>query len=97
MKTKHYFLTLLLTASFSALFGQRNRVDYDRDTKWNFGLNAGGTWQEKELDFVNYPGFSGGLTLGRSIYEKEGRLLSFDLRGRLLAGQTSGLEYCTII
>ncbi|MCT4582247.1 MAG: hypothetical protein N4A35_12615, partial [Flavobacteriales bacterium] len=90
MKTKHYFLTLLLTASFSALFGQRNRVDYDRDTKWNFGLNAGGTWQEKELDFVNYPGFSGGLTLGRSIYEKEGRLLSFDLRGRLLAGQTSG-------
>ena len=90
MKTINYFLIILFLSFFSSFSAQKNHVNYDRDTKWNFGLNAGGTWQEKELNFINKPGFSGGLTLGRAIYEKEGRLLSFDLRGRLLGGQTTG-------
>ncbi len=88
MKTKNYFLSILLFAFLSNFYSQGNKVNYERDTKWNFGINAGATWTENELDFVNKPGFSGGLTLGRSIYEKEGRFLSFDLRGRLLWGQT---------
>ena len=90
MKTINYFLTVLFISILSHFSAQNNHINYDRDTKWNFGLNAGATWQEKELDFINKPGFSGGLTLGRAIYEKEERLLSFDLRGRLLGGQTTG-------
>ncbi len=90
MKSVHYYLTLFLTILLASAYSQGNKVNYDRDTKWNFGINAGATWAEKELNFVNSPGFSGGLTLGRSIYEKEGKLLSFDLRGRVLWGQTEG-------
>ena len=79
--------TFLLISNFSH---SQNRVDYERDTKWNFGINAGGTWQEKELDLVSKAGFSGGFTFGRAIYEKEGRLLSFDLRARFLWGSSKG-------
>ena len=92
MTTINYFITALLLFVSVAFSAQNNFIDYDRDTKWNFGLNFGGTWQENELDFINTAGFSGGLTLGRALYEKEGRLLSYDLRGRLLGGQTQGFS-----
>jgi large repetitive protein len=84
-------LILLLTSNLSAQF-----VDYERDNGWKLGFNMGGTWQEQEAipntNFATkpYAGFSGGLTFGKSIFERPGSFLAFDLRYRFLAGKSYG-------
>ena len=71
-------------------------VNYNNDTGWNLGFNLGGTWQETERQNNNsafsrpFAGFSRGFTLGKSIYEKEDKFFSFDLRFRYLKGENSG-------
>lgn len=71
-------------------------VNYERDGGWNLGFNIGGTWQPKEgfagtNEFSKpYAGLGGGFTLGKSLYEKEGAFLAFDLRGRYLGSSNYG-------
>ena len=71
-------------------------VNYNNDTGWNLGFNLGGTWQETERQNNNsafsrpFAGFSRGFTLGKSIYEKEDKFFSFDIRFRYLKGENSG-------
>jgi hypothetical protein len=89
-------LLLLLTIALLTIQSQAQFVNYERDGGWNLGFNMGGTWQPKEAfggtsEFSKpYAGFSGGLTLGKSLYEKEGAFLAFDLRGRYLGGSNYG-------
>ena len=73
-------------------------VNYTNDTGWNLGFNVGGSWQMSEKYTNSYDtaynipfaGYSRGFTFGKSIYEKEDKFFSFDLRFRYLKGKNSG-------
>jgi hypothetical protein len=89
-----YALVFILLVGPSSLVAQF--IDYERDNGWKLGFNMGGTWQEQEnipnTSFATkpYAGFSGGLTFGKSIFERPGSFLAFDLRYRFLAGKSYG-------
>ena len=93
-KTLLSILTLFLTVSYA----NAQFINYKDDSGWNLGLNIGGTWQPSETfssvsgDVLSksYAGFSGGFTLGKAIFEEEGKLFSFDLRFRYLKGKNYG-------
>ena len=78
-------LTIFLVNTSNAQF-----VNYERDNGWNLGFNMGAFWQQS--DVKTKPGLGFGITLGKSIYEKEGSLLAFDLRGRYTLGYNSGKD-----
>ena len=75
----------------SSSFGQK--LDYDKDSKWFFGFNVGGTWNT--TDVKNKTNFGWGLTLGRSFNYNYGKKVSFDLRLRYLGGNWYGQDYDT--
>ncbi len=79
------YALLLFALTLTHLSAQN--VNYN-SSKWFWGLNYGGTWHSTDLDYERYNGW--GLTLGRSFNYDYGRGLSFDLRGRFLAGQWYG-------
>lgn len=79
------YALLLFALTLTHLSAQN--VNYN-SSKWFWGLNYGGTWHSTDLDYERYNGW--GLTLGRSFNYDYGRALSFDLRGRFLAGQWYG-------
>ena len=92
---------LLLTFLFTAFFSSKAQfVNYEHETGWNIGFNLGATWQSRELysgptsleNVTTRPfgGFGGGMTLGKSIYEKEGAFFALDWRGRYLGSYNSG-------
>ncbi len=92
---------LLLTFLFTSfLFSNAQFVNYEHETGWNIGFNMGATWQPSELysgptSLTNvktrsFGGFGGGMTLGKSIYEKEGAFFALDWRGRYLGSYNSG-------
>ena len=93
---KKNLLTLILIAFLYPLASNAQFIDYERDNGWKLGFNLGGTWQESEqfgsTNFKTkpYAGFSGGLTFGKSIFERPGSFLAFDLRYRFLAGKSYG-------
>lgn len=93
---KKYLLPLIIIASLLSSSIKAQFIDYERDNGWKFGLNMGGTWQESEpfgstsFKIKPYAGFSGGLTFGKSIFERPGSFLAFDLRYRFLAGKSYG-------
>ncbi len=91
MKTIYTLLFLLASTSF--YFAQK--VNYE-SSNWFWGFNIGSTWSSTDLQDVNYNGF--GLTLGRSFNYDYGHALSFDVRGRFLAGQWygQGTDYTTL-
>ena len=82
----------LITILFIFSCANAQYINYKDDYGWNFGINMGGTWQPKEPSYSlndtifskSYAGFSGGLTFGKALYEKEGKFFSFDLRVRYL-------------
>ena len=84
---KLYFLSILL---LSITFAQAQRINYDISSKWFFGLNAGATWNTNDVKNVNSSGY--GLILGRSYNYNYGKKISFDLRGRYLAGTWVGQD-----
>ena len=92
MKTIYTLLFLLASTSF--YFAQK--VNYE-SSKWFWGFNIGSTWSSTDLKDENYNGF--GLTLGRSFNYDYGHALSFDVRGRFLAGQWygQGTDYATLV
>ncbi|MEC8602867.1 MAG: tetratricopeptide repeat protein [Bacteroidota bacterium] len=93
-KTLLSILTLFLTVSYA----NAQFINYKDDSGWNLGLNIGGTWQPSETfssvsgDVLSksYAGFSGGFTLGKGIFEEEGKFFSFDFRFRYLKGKNYG-------
>ncbi len=85
-------ITLGIFLLFTALsFGQK--LDYDNDSKWFFGFNAGGTWNT--TDVKNKTNLGWGLILGRSFNYNYGKKMSFDLRLRYLGGNWYGQDYDT--
>ena len=80
-------LAILVTtiSSFNAQF-----VNYEDDKGWNLGFNIGGVWQRNDFKYTPKGGLSAGLTFGKSLYEKEGAFLAFDLRFRYLGGWNRG-------
>ncbi len=87
-KTKYMrklYALLLFALTLTSISAQN--VNYS-SSKWFWGLNYGSTWHSTDLDHERYNGW--GLTLGRSFNYDYARALSFDLRGRFLAGQWYG-------
>ncbi len=73
-------------------FGQgfaQNNVNYNRDTRWFIGFNAGGTWTTKtEVPYRLRGGY--GLTFGKSFGMEPDKIFSWDLRARFLHAQLMG-------
>ena len=91
MKTLY---TLLLCIVFTTAL-QAQKINYE-SSKWFWGMNLGATWHNTDIQSNSYNGW--GLTFGRSFNYDYGHSLSFDLRGRFLAGQWYGQanEYSTL-
>lgn len=95
---KKYLLILFALLGTSAIVSAQGSkyVNYERDNGWNIGFNMGATWQPREGIIGSnevtkpYAGFGGGMTLGKSIYEKEGSFFAVDLRGRYLGSYNAG-------
>ncbi|MEX1002135.1 MAG: hypothetical protein WDZ35_08470 [Crocinitomicaceae bacterium] len=86
---KLFTLFILLTAITSSSFSQKSFVNYDRDSKWFIGINAGATWHSRtEVDNLVKGGY--GFTFGRSFGMKPENLFSWDLRFRYLHGWWGG-------
>ena len=86
---KHLLITLAIFF-LSLTSAQGQFVNYENDHGWNLGFNIGGVWQQNDFDYTPKGGISGGLTFGKSIYEKEGAFFAFDLRYRYLGGWNKG-------
>jgi hypothetical protein len=84
---KLYILSILVICS---TFANAQRINYDISSKWFFGLNAGVTWNSNDVKNVNSSGY--GLILGRSYNYNYGKKISFDIRGRYLAGTWVGQD-----
>ncbi|MDD2983969.1 MAG: hypothetical protein PHQ74_11350 [Crocinitomicaceae bacterium] len=83
-------ITLLIGILFLSTNLNSQILDYDNNSKWFWGLNAGGTWHT--TDVQSKTGFGLGLTLGRSFNYNYGKKLSFDIRGRFLHGDWQGVD-----
>ena len=88
MKKHLLFTVTIFFLSITSSKGQF--VNYENDYGWNLGFNIGGVWQQNDFGYTPKGGFSGGLTFGKSIYEKEGAFFAFDLRYRYLGGWNKG-------
>lgn len=76
-------LGLFLTTT---VFAQK--VDYDNDTRWFWGLNIGGTWTKTDVPHRLDLGY--GLIVGRQLNFNYTNVFSFDIRGRYLSGLWKG-------
>ena len=85
MKRIITLLTLLLAFVTTA-----QKVEYDKNSKWYFGLNSGATWHTSDVDTKLRLG--GGFVFGKSFNMDYGRLLSFDLGFRYLYGYWEGVD-----
>jgi hypothetical protein len=83
------FIVLLLSIQVIA----QQKLDYDTDSRWFWGLNVGSTWSKADVTKQNDWGF--GLTIGKAFNFDYGRKLSFDIRGRYLTGEWFGQNYDT--
>ena len=82
-----YFYTLIVSLLLSTtLFSQK--VNYDNDSRWFWGLNIGGTWTKTDIPHKLDLGY--GLMLGRQFNYNYGKPISFDLRLRYLTGLWKG-------
>jgi len=79
-------LTFLLAGSG---FAQKSYVNYSKDSRWFFGINAGATWHSRtEVDNIVKGGY--GFTFGHSFGMRPEKLFSWDLRLRYLHGWWGG-------
>ena len=90
---KRFLLLSQLVLMSALVFGQtkKQHINFEYDSGWNLGFNIGGTWQQSDVKAKAGPGF--GFTLGKAIYEKQGKLLSHDLRFRYLRGGNYGYDF----
>lgn len=87
---KRIFTLLLLLSTFSiSSFSQNSKINYDKDSRWFFGINGGATWHSRtEVDNIIKGGY--GFTFGRSFGMRPEKLFSWDLRLRYLHGFWGG-------
>jgi len=93
MKRQLYSLLILLISGVFLTINQPAKaqyIDYKNDSGWKLGLNVGGAWQQSDMKARAGIGF--GATLGKALYQKEGRFFAFDLRFRYLRGWTYGYD-----
>ncbi|WP_343637295.1 hypothetical protein [Fluviicola sp.] len=84
-----YFYTLIVSLLFATtLFSQNEKVNYDNDSRWFWGLNVGGTWTKTDVPYKLDLGY--GLIVGHQFNYNYGRPISFDLRLRYLTGLWKG-------
>jgi len=82
-----YFYTLLVSILFTtSLFSQK--VNYDNDSRWFWGLNVGATWTKTDVPYKLDLGY--GLMLGHQFNYNYGKPISFDVRLRYLTGLWKG-------
>lgn len=82
-----YFYTLIVSLLLTTtLFSQK--VNYDNDSRWFWGLNIGGTWTKTDVPHKLDLGY--GLILGHQFNYNYGKPISFDLRLRYLTGLWKG-------
>ncbi|MDX1444615.1 hypothetical protein [Lishizhenia sp.] len=84
---KRIFTLLAILTLFTAA---AQKVDYDYNSRWYFGLNAGATWQTTDVNTKLRLG--SGFVFGKSFNMDRGRLLSFDLGVRYLYGYWEGVD-----
>lgn len=82
-----YFYTLIVSLLLTTtLFSQK--VNYDNDSRWFWGLNIGGTWTKTDVPHKLDLGY--GLMLGHQFNYNYGKPISFDVRLRYLTGLWKG-------
>lgn len=81
-------LSIVFLLISSKLFSQK--LQYENDSKWFWGLNAGVAWQTTDVTNRNNYGY--GFILGRSFNYDYGKGLSFDIRARYLRGYWLGQD-----
>jgi hypothetical protein len=82
-----YFYTLIVSLLVSTtLFSQK--VNYDNDSRWFWGLNVGATWTKTDVPHKLDLGY--GLMLGHQFNYNYGKPISFDVRLRYLTGLWKG-------
>jgi large repetitive protein len=82
-------LLTLFTFSFCIIISAQ-KVDYDNSSKLFMGVNLGGTWNTTDVKYKLGAGW--GLTLGKSYNYNYSKIVSFDVRGRYLAGNWYGQD-----
>lgn len=82
MKKLYIFFAILF--SVNTAISQRVHTEYETDSKWFVGLNAGGIWHTSDVKNKTQIGW--GFMLGRSFNYNYGTPISFDLRLRYLRG-----------
>ena len=83
-------LVVLATLLASSLYAQSiYKVNYDRDSRWFWGVNMGGTGMYQS-DIESKTSLGWGAVFGKSIGMRERNHLSFDLRGRFFAAYFVG-------
>lgn len=88
MKKLFTLLTLSILLASSG-FSQKSYVNYNKDSRWFFGINAGATWHSRtEVNNIVKGGY--GFTFGHSFGMRPEKLFSWDLRLRYLHGWWGG-------
>ncbi len=92
IKIKRMIRIFTLLAFSILTIGQgyaQNYVNYNRDSRWFIGLNAGATWTtQTEVPYRFRGGY--GLTFGKSFGMEQDKVFSWDLRARFLHAQFMG-------
>lgn len=84
---KRIFTLLAILTVFTAT---AQKINYDQNSRWYFGLNAGATWHTSDVNTKLRLG--SGFVFGKSLNMDRGRLLSFDLGVRYLYGYWEGVD-----
>ncbi|MFN3916434.1 MAG: hypothetical protein ACK4K0_01720 [Flavobacteriales bacterium] len=101
MRTIYKYIFLIIALTFASRTNAQY-INYEDDSGWKFGLNIGAAWQQdkalgigklNQADVFPRAGAGFGLTFGKAIFEREGRLLSLDLRFRYLRALTYGQDH----
>ena len=81
---KKIYILFALLIGMGSLLAQRPKTEYETDSKWFIGLNAGGIWHTSDVKNKTQLGW--GFMVGRSFNYNYGTPVSFDLRMRYLRG-----------
>lgn len=84
---KRIFTLLAILTLFTT---SAQKINYDSNSRWYFGLNSGVTWHTSDVNTKLRLG--SGFVFGKSFNMDRGKLLSFDLGVRYLYGYWEGVD-----
>lgn len=87
---KQRILLGILTLLFLTTDGFSQHIRYEDNSDWFFGLNAGATWHTSDVETEYRGGL--GFTFGKSFNNDYGKVFTYDLRLRFLAGSWVGQD-----